>query len=56
MPPGVVGGRSGSRLAIGWQEAGVEGILTDVDADPGGRGGMVVRVHGVVVLILMNAG
>ena len=45
----VVGERRGSGLAAGgWQEAGVEGMLADIDADPGGRCGAVGADSGVV--------
>src|SRR5262249_53894227 len=56
MSRAVVGEDLRAGLALGWQEAGIEGILTDVDADPGGRGGVVLAVHGVVLLNLMDAG
>jgi hypothetical protein len=45
----VVGEGVGVCLAAGrWQQAGVEGRLADVDADPGGRGGGLVTGQGVV--------
>ena len=49
VPLGVVGeGRNAGLAAGGWQQAGIEGMLADVDADPGGRGGAVGADSGVV--------
>lgn len=56
MPRAVVVKDLEVGLAVSWQEAGIEGMLTDVDADPGGRDGMVVVVPGVWLLNLMDAG
>jgi len=44
---GVVVVGAAARPAVRWQEASIEGILTDVDADPGGRGGVFVVGYGV---------
>jgi hypothetical protein len=47
MSGGVIAEGSPAWHAIGWQKAGVEGILRDIDADPGSRGGVVLCLHGL---------